>query len=116
MSGVLFRNHDAAVGLAVGFIFRKWLGWGTGKHMAVQIEAAIVAGTPDNGLAWLIRDGAAFVGAFGAEGKDLLVRRLENDDSLAAYRHDDELLLLELPGFIARQPRRASGAGLRQRF
>ena len=48
------------------------------------------------------RDGATFVRALGAERVELIFR-LDNDHALAADRHDDELILLQFGGFIARQ-------------
>ena len=45
-----------------------------------------------------------------------LIARLQNQHALPAYRNNDELVLLEFGGFIARQMRRPGRPGLRQRF
>ena len=53
--------------------------------------------------------------AFRAERMQLITR-LQDQHSLPAYWNDDELVLLQFGGFIARQMRRAGRPGLRQRF
>ena len=45
-----------------------------------------------------------------------LIARLQDEHSLPAYRNDNELVLLQFGGFIARQMRRAGRSGLWQRF
>ena len=45
-----------------------------------------------------------------------LIARLQNQHPLPAYRNDNELVLLEFGGFIARQMRWAGRPRLRQRF
>ena len=45
-----------------------------------------------------------------------LITRLQNQHPLPAYRNNDELVLLEFGGFIARQMRWPGRPGLRQRF
>ena len=45
-----------------------------------------------------------------------LITRLQDQHPLPAYRNNDELVLLEFGGFIARQMRWAGRPGLRQRF
>ena len=74
-----------------------------------------MTGTPEDRLPRLIRDGATFVRALGAEGEQLIVR-LQNDHALSAHRHDDKFVLLQLGGFIAGQMRWSGRTGLRQRL
>ena len=74
-----------------------------------------MTGAPDNRLARLKRNRATFMGAFRAEGEELIAR-LKNNDALPAHRDDDEFLFLELGRIFARQSRRPGRAGLRQRL
>ena len=45
-----------------------------------------------------------------------LITRLQHQDALSTYRNDNELILLEFRGFIARQMRWSRWPGLLQRF
>src|SRR3954466_11290420 len=116
MSGSLFRNHDAAIGLATGVIFQERLRGRPGNDAAAEIKAAIVAGTPENRLGRLISNGAAFVSALRAKSEELLIGRLQNNHALPAHRDNHEFVLLELGGFLERQVGRAGWSRLRQRL
>ncbi len=74
-----------------------------------------MTGAPNYRLPRQKRDRASFVRAFRAERMQLITR-LQNQDALSAYRHNHELVLLELGGFIACEMRWAGRPGLRQRF
>ena len=114
MSGSLFRNDNDAVGLAMGVVLQERFWRRAGNNPAAHVEPPIVTRTPDDGLARLISHRATFMRALGAEREQLLVRRLQHDDALAAHRDDDELVLLELAGLFASEMRGPGRAGLWQ--
>lgn len=74
-----------------------------------------MAGTPDDRLPRQISDRATFVRALRTEGEKLILR-LEDNDALATYRHNDELILLQFTRILPGQMSGTSWTGLGERF